>query len=73
MRLQSVTKYAFRVRTRAGLTLDRLMIPGRDLEDAERKLRQIYRGCEILACVSQGDSDHRPVAAYLEMCSAASL
>jgi hypothetical protein len=73
MQMQFVTKYAFRIRTRAGLTLDRLMIPGRDLEDAERKLRQIYRGCEILACVSEVGRDHRPVAAYLEMCSAVSL
>jgi hypothetical protein len=70
MRPQLVTKYAFRIRTRAGLTLQQLMIPGRDLEDAERKLRQIYRDCEILACASQldRDRDHRPVAAYLEMC-----
>jgi hypothetical protein len=48
--------------------LDQLMIPGRDLDDAERKLRQIYRDCEILACASQRDRDHRPVAAYLELC-----
>ncbi|MDP1653675.1 MAG: hypothetical protein Q8L56_13225 [Rhodocyclaceae bacterium] len=25
------------------------MIPGRDAAEAERKLRQIYRDCEILA------------------------
>ena len=67
MRPQLVTKFAFSIRTRAGLTLNQLMIPGRDVEDAERKLRQIYRDCKILACVSQSERDHRPVAAYLEM------
>jgi hypothetical protein len=70
MRPQFLTKYAFSIRTRAGLMLDQLMIPGRDIEDAERKLRQIYRDCEILAYAGQLDRnrDYRPVAAYLEMC-----
>jgi hypothetical protein len=44
-------KYGFRIRTRVGLILDKLLIPGRDMEDAQRKLRQIYRDCEILECV----------------------
>ena len=41
-------KYGFRIRTRFGLTVERLTIPGRDEADAERKLRQIYQHCEIL-------------------------
>ena len=31
-----------------GLVVDNLFIPGKDQADAERKLTQIYRQCEIL-------------------------
>ena len=49
MRPSSTTqKYGFRIRTRQGFTVERLTIHGRDEADAERKLRQIYRHCEIL-------------------------
>lgn len=41
-------KYGFRIRTRAGAVVDNLMIFGRDEPEAERKLRQMYLGCEIL-------------------------
>ncbi|MBP8868370.1 MAG: hypothetical protein KBG62_09750 [Propionivibrio sp.] len=44
----SATKYGFRIRTRNGAVVDKLSICGRDEKDAERKLRQIYLGCEIL-------------------------
>lgn len=43
-----VEKYGFRIRTRAGLIVDNLRIPGRDMAEAERKLRQLYRDCVIL-------------------------
>ena len=46
--LPSATKYGFRIRTRNGAVVDKLSICGRDENDAERKLRQIYLGCEIL-------------------------
>lgn len=49
MRPPVTAKYRFCIRTRAGAVMDNLMIPGRDPLEAERKLRQIYRGCEILA------------------------
>jgi hypothetical protein len=55
MRSPLTPKYGFRIRTRVGLILDKLLIPGRDQEDAQRKLRQIYRDCEILECVCHGD------------------
>ncbi len=42
------TKYGFRIRTKNGSVVDNLLIFGRDESDAERKLRQIYLGCEIL-------------------------
>ncbi len=49
-------KYGFRIRTRAGLIVDNLKIAGRDSTEAERKLRQIYRDCEILerVCMPTG-------------------
>jgi len=41
-------KFAFRIRTRAGLVVDSLLIPGRDAADAARKVQQLYRDCVIL-------------------------
>jgi hypothetical protein len=42
------TKFGFRIRTRDGSLVDNLAITGRDEADAVRKLRQMYRECEIL-------------------------
>ena len=41
-------KFVFRIRTRAGLVVENLQIPGRDIADAERKIHQLYRDCVIL-------------------------
>ena len=46
----NTTKFCFRIRTRQGLVVESLLIHGRDETDAERKLRQMYINCEILAC-----------------------
>ncbi len=46
----STTKYGFRIRTRDGLVVENLMIHGRDAADAQRKLTQMYRHCEVLEC-----------------------
>lgn len=43
-------KYGFRIRTRGGTAVDNLVFAARDLTEAERKLKQIYHGCEILDC-----------------------
>jgi len=48
MQIPVSAKYGFRIRTRSGSVVDNLLIFGRDEPDAERKLRQIYLGCEIL-------------------------
>lgn len=48
-----LTKFGFRIRTRSGMTVDNLSIHGRDVEDAERKLRQMYHHCEVLECTAQ--------------------
>jgi exosome complex RNA-binding protein Rrp4 len=39
------------------LKIASIVIAGRDQEDAERKLRQMYRQCEIVSCkVKSADS-----------------
>lgn len=41
-------KFNFSVKTRDGQNVDGIQIYGKDLEDAERKLRQMYRNCEVM-------------------------
>ena len=66
MHAPAITKYGFRIRTRVGLVLDKLMIHGRDHEDAQKKLRQMYRDCEILECTAHHGSVRTPVNASYE-------
>jgi hypothetical protein len=61
-----LTKYGFRIRTRVGLVVDKLMIHGRDHDEAQRKLRQMYRDCEILECSTFNESVHSPASASYE-------
>ena len=61
-----VTKFGFRIRTRVGLVVDKLMIHGRDHEEAQRKLRQMYRDCEILECVAHHGAVRSSVNANFE-------
>lgn len=49
-------KYYFSIKTRGGLPISRLMIAGRNQEEAERKLKQMYRQCEIVSCESSHHS-----------------
>ncbi len=49
-------KFYFSIKTRDGLPIARLMISARDQEEAERKLKQMYRHCEILSC----ECNHHP-------------
>ena len=46
----AIPKFRFRIRTRDGLIVDNLQINGQDEKDATRKLRQMYRNCEVLFC-----------------------
>jgi hypothetical protein len=43
-------RYAFNIRTRSGLRVDNICIMASSREDAERRLQQMYRQCEIVAC-----------------------
>lgn len=63
----SVTKFSFRIRTRnGGAIVDNLHINGRDEEEARRKLRQMYRDCEILESHRVVANNGRPSAASFE-------
>lgn len=56
-------KYGFRIRTRGGLIVDKLLIHGKDEGDAERKLRQMYQHCMILACTIHEPNKNEEFAA----------
>jgi hypothetical protein len=43
-----ITKYIYQIRSRNGAIVENLQIYGRNEEDAQRKLQQMYRHCEIL-------------------------
>lgn len=64
MKLPSFTKFAFRIRTRPGLVVDNLTIHAVDESDAQRKLRQMYHGCEVLECVRHVASGNALNASY---------
>ena len=51
-------KFDFSVITRDGQKVESIQIFGKDLPDAERKLRQMYRNCEVTNCKTI-DSDKR--------------
>lgn len=51
-----MTKYKFKIRARGGVVVDNLTIAGRDQADAERKLAQMYHGCQILEARALDDA-----------------
>lgn len=50
-------KYDFSLKTRDGHQIVNVQLQGRNLADAERKLRQMYHHCEVLSCTTT-DTDH---------------
>lgn len=62
----STTKYGFRIKTKNGAIVDNLSFAGKDEPDAERKLRQIYLGCEILEAKLLAIQPHRGGAMSFE-------
>lgn len=48
-----MVRFDFAIRTRDGQRIESLVIGGVDQQDAERKLNQMYRYCEILSCESK--------------------
>lgn len=69
MHSHQFVKYAFRIKTRMGVVVDNLMIHGRDEHEAQRKLRQMYHGCQIMDCVCHHGSVRIPVASFEEVAS----
>ena len=43
-------KYGFRIRTRSGTPVDNLALQARDQAEAERRISQMYPGCEVVEC-----------------------
>ncbi|MBI5329776.1 MAG: hypothetical protein HZB71_04090 [Betaproteobacteria bacterium] len=43
-----VEKYNFRIRTRSGVVVDRVSISGKNPDDANRRLMQVYPECVVL-------------------------
>lgn len=43
-------KFDFSILTRDGQKVESVVIAGRDEAEAERKLRQMYRYCEVVSC-----------------------
>lgn len=43
-------KFDFALTTRDGQKVDSVQIYGKDLPDAERKLRQMYHHCQVTQC-----------------------
>ncbi|CAN5131417.1 hypothetical protein BH11PSE11_BH11PSE11_34270 [soil metagenome] len=59
-------KFDFSVHTRTGQKLDGIVIAGKDQADAERKLRQMYRDCEVLRCDIRTPDDKHAKAPTVE-------
>lgn len=45
-----MNKYGFKIRTRDGSVVENLQVQARDQPEAERKINQVYRHCEIIDC-----------------------
>ena len=48
--MSGMTKFGFRIKTRGGMVVENLVIQARTRDEAETRIRQIYRHCEILEC-----------------------
>ena len=47
---KAMIRYSFNIRTRSGQRVDNICIMSSTRDDAERRLRQMYRQCDIVAC-----------------------
>ena len=50
-------KFDFSILTRDGQKVESVVIAGNSEAEAERKLRQMYRYCEIVSCNAKGAGD----------------
>lgn len=56
-----MTRFGFNIRTRSGQRVDNICIMAANQSDAERRLRQMYRHCEIVTCQSEAVAPRDPL------------
>jgi hypothetical protein len=61
-----MTKFDFSVKTRHGSKIVSVVIAAADQAEAERRLRQMYRDCEVLSCETRQSEDKARPSASLE-------
>lgn len=59
-------KFDFAICTRSGQKVDSIVIAGRDREDAERKLMQMYRQCTVDRCTVRQTEERGTQATSME-------
>jgi hypothetical protein len=67
-----MTRYGFNIKTRSGQRVENICIMAIHREEAERRLRQMYHHCEIIAChteVAVERSDPMDVEGIISMIS----
>ncbi len=62
-------KFEFSIRTRSGQFIERIVIAGKDRDNAEQKLNQMYRYCEIVRCQPRQKDTQRPSAPIEDLAS----
>lgn len=62
----TMLKFNFSVQTRGGSKIVSVVIAGQDQADAERKLRQMYRDCQVLSVETKDIVEKQRQATSLE-------
>lgn len=48
-----MVRYGFNIKTKHGQRVENILIMAASIDDAERRLRQMYHHCEIIECREQ--------------------
>jgi len=59
-------KFDFSIHTRSGQKVESIVIAGRDRDDAERKLFQMYRNCTVVTCTMKQPEEKSRQATSME-------
>jgi hypothetical protein len=62
----AMLKFDFSLKTRDGQKVESILIAGKDQPDAERKLRQMYRNCQVTRCEVKSTEDKHGQAVFIE-------
>lgn len=63
MQGETMLKFEFSILSRNGQKIDSILIAGKDQADAERKLKQMYRHCEVISCETKQDNQRHSLQA----------